>query len=142
MTAKKDQEKFLVRSLSHLDDDVLACRDPSTKHRWDLLNDYHVVPASTAGRKTTRVARTFICSRCSKPDSPTTKTEHYILINRAGVERLERIGAPRIDYSDGYLIPGVPRGVKPAEIVRAEQYRRALHKAVGAAKSHRAVAER
>lgn len=142
MATKKDQEKFLVRSLSHLDDSVLQCRDPSTKHRWDILNDFHVIPATVVGRKVMHIARDYICTRCSKPDSPTTKREVYILVNRGGVERLERIGVPGIKYSDGYLIPGVPRGVKPAEIVRAEQYRRALHKAVGAAKGQRAAAER
>ena len=140
--ATTSQAKFTQRALAHLEDKFLQCRDPSTKHKWEILNDYHVVPAATAGRKVTHVARDFICERCSTKDSPTVKREKYILVNRNGVERLERVGAPVIDYTEGYLIPGVPRGVKPAEIVRAEQYRRSLERAVGAAKGQRAAAER
>lgn len=136
------QAKFTQRALANLEDKFLQCRDPSTKHKWEILNDFHVVPASTTGRKITHVARSYICERCSQPDSPTVKTETYIVVNRNGVERLERVGAPRIDYTEGYLIPGVPRGVKPAEIVRAEQYRRSIEKAVKAHKGQRATAER
>lgn len=141
MASVATQSKFTQKSVKHLDDKFLQCRDPSTRHKWELLNDYHVVPASTTGRKTTRIKRTFICERCSKPNDPTTKDEYYILVNRNGVERLERISVA-INYTDGYQIPGVPRGVKPAEIIRAEQYRRALAKAVKASKGQRATAER
>lgn len=136
------QAKFTQKSVAHLSDKFLQCRDPSTRHKWELLNDYHVVPASTTGRKTTRIRRTFICERCSTKDSPTTKDEFFILVNRNGVERLERIGNATINYTDGYQIPGVPRGVKPAEIIRAEQYRRAISKAVKATRGQRATAER
>lgn len=136
------QAKFTQKSIKHLGDKFLQCRDPSTKHKWEILNDYHVVPAATVGRKTTHIARDFICERCSQPNSPTIKHERYILVNRNGVERLERVGKPNIVYTEGYLIPGVPRGVKPAEIIHAEQYRRALSKAVGAKRGQRATAER
>lgn len=142
MATTAHQARFVAKSLKDLNDKFLQCRDPSTKHKWEILNDFHVVPASTTGRKVTHVARDFVCERCSQPDSPTVKRENYILTNRNGVERLERVGAPVITYTEGYLMPGVPRGVKPAEIVRAEQYRRALSRAVGAAKGQRATAER
>lgn len=140
--ATSSEAKFTQRSIAHLEDRFLQCRDPSTKHKWEILNDFHVVPASTTGRKVTHVARDFICERCSTKDSPTVKRESYIVVNRGGVERLERVGVPRIDYTEGYLIPGVPRGVKPAEIVRAEQYRRALERAVKSSRGQRSSAER
>ena len=141
MTKATEQAKFLVRSLSHLDDQFLDCRDPSLGHDWKKIEDFHVVPATTTGRKTTHVARKFQCKRCSRPNSPTIKTERYIVVRREGAERLERISVG-IEYVEGYLLPGVPRGVKPAEIVRAEQYRRAMERAVKAKRGQRATAER
>lgn len=135
MATKQHQERFVAKSLTHLDDNFLDCRDPSTGHKWERLEDFHVVPATTEGRRTTHVARKFQCERCT-----VVKTERYIIVKR-GIERLERIGTAW-DYPEGYLMPGVPRGVKPAEIVRAEQYRRSLERAVKAHKGQRAAAER
>jgi hypothetical protein len=137
VATKAHQEKFLARSLTALPDKYLDCRDPSTGHDWKLLEDYHVTPLKTVGRRVICIQRKFQCDRCSA-----VKTERYTQGSHNGVARLERLGVPSIDYPEGYQIPGVPRGVKPAEVVRAEQYRRSLEKAVKAKRGQRATAER
>lgn len=133
-TRQKSQAgKEISKRLVDLPSNFLDCRDPSTGHTWRKIENFHVVPASTerGGARSTHVARKFQCDVCA-----TVKIERYIVVRRLGSERLERI-ALVMEYPEGYLLPGVPRGVKPAEIVRAEQYRRALETAVGTAAGER-----
>lgn len=134
---RRQQRRFLAKALSNpeVTDDMLKCMDPSTKHDWDLTNDYHVVPASTEGRRLTHIARDYVCNRCTK-----AKRENYVLTRREGQEILERRS---LEYTGGIdIIPGAPRGVRPAEIVRAEQYRRSLEKALRVPKGTRLHASR
>jgi len=135
---KANVSKKMSKGLTTLPDKFLDCRDPSTGHDWKRTENFHVVPASSekSGPRTTHVARKFDCRRCG-----CVKTERYIIVRRQGTERLERI-ALDMDYPEGYLMPGIPRGVKPAEIVRAEQYRRALEQVVGGRGTLTSAAER
>jgi hypothetical protein len=130
------QRRFMAKRLRTLEAKYLDCRDPSTGHNWKRLENFHVVPASTEGKRAIHVARKFQCERCT-----TVKREIYIVVRRDNSDVLERVGMD-MDYPTGYLMPGVPRGVKRAEIVRAEQYRRALEKAVGAKRGERVTAAR
>lgn len=138
-TKRREQRRFLAKTLANpeISDEFLQCMDPSQGHDWELLNDFHIVPASTVGRRLTHIARDYQCGRCTK-----VKTETYVHTKRDGVEVLDRVSLKynRIEGFDQWR--GIPRGVKPSEIVHAEQYRRAMEKAVGAARGQKAVAER
>jgi hypothetical protein len=122
--ATNTQERFLAKSLANLPDEFLICRDPSIGHDWKETEGLHVAPQTTVGRAVTCIRRSAECARCT-----TTKIERFVLMKSQGVERLEKTGTD-VRYPEGYQLPGVPRGVKPAGIVRAEQYRRVLGKAV------------
>ena len=128
----KDAVKTLQAGLKKLPEKWVMCRD--MRHAWAVLNDFHV-PASTPGQKavTLQIQRELVCMRC--------ETVRYESYERTRDGRLDKV-AQGYGYPEGYQIPGVPRGVKPQQIIQAEQYRRAMEKAAGAARGQRETAER
>lgn len=115
--------KTLASALTTLPDNWVACRD--MRHAWDVENDFHVVPMATEGKPTLRLQRDLICARCE-----TTRHEYYI----KGKFGLMKDGQS-YSYPQGYQIIGVPRGVKPQEIVQQEQYRRSTEKVAKASRT-------
>ncbi len=123
--------KVLGNALKALPDKWVACRD--MRHAWATENDFHVVPQSTVGGRSMHVGRDLVCMRCE-----TRRHEVYLSVKGG---RLEKVGQS-YEYPEGYQIAGVPRGVKPQQIVQAEMYRRAMEKVARAAKGERETAER
>lgn len=117
--SRDDARAVLAAALRDKSDAQLLCRDPGVRHPWEVVVDFHVIEMQQErGRTVTAIGRDLICGRCD-----TVKREHFI-VGRYG---LEKIGT-WYDYPESYRIPGVPRGVKPSEIVHQENYRRAMER--------------
>ena len=112
--------KQLAAGLAKLPDTYVDCRD--MRHAWRVQNDFHVVKQTQVGRKVTHVGRNLRCRRC-----PTIRNEVY-LIRANGLEKISQ----SYSYPEDYMLPGVPRGVKPSWIVQQEQFRRAMERVGGA----------
>ena len=124
----------VVKRFTALSDDYLDCRDPAMGHDWKRLNDFHTVDTWMAsGNLVTDIRREFLCKRCGG-----VKTEHFYMTRSEGLFKYRNSYA----YPEGYLLPGIPRGVTPSRIIHQEQYARAMRKVAGAAKGDRETAER
>lgn len=102
----------LANALTELPDNWIMCRD--MRHAWKTHEDFHV--AQVSGSKVGEVRRILICMRCE-----TLRIEKYHLATW-GLEKYSQHYA----YPDNYQIHGVPRGVKPSNIIQGEQYRRTM----------------
>lgn len=118
----------VAKKVKSLNDEFLDCRDPGLRHSWHRLNDFHPISLAQAGRKLAALGREEQCSRCE-----TVKKERFV-VHPGG--RLKKIGQS-YDYPEGYLMPGIPRGVTPSEIVYQEQYRRTMEKVAKVARGTR-----
>ena len=117
-----------------LSDAFLDCRDPGFGHDWKRLNDYHTADTHMEhGSLVTDILREMRCQRCDA-----VKTEHYYMTKTQGLFKYRNSYA----YPEGYLLPGIPRGVTPSQIVHQEQYNRAMRRVAKASKSDRESAER
>lgn len=134
-TGNKLNDKQIRAKVKDLNENFLDCRDPGLRHAWMRLNDFHVMEQSVeAGSKGKIVllGREEVCGRCD-----TIKRERF-QVTKQGVEKIGQ----SYDYPQGYLMPGVPRGVTPSVIVYQEQYRRAMERVAGASAGQRETAER
>jgi hypothetical protein len=123
----------VAKKVKGLTDQFLDCRDPGLRHAWVRENDFHVIKMATTGRrKIEALGRTEVCGRCG-----TVKNERFI----NGTGGIEKVGQS-YDYPQGYLMPGIPRGVTPSTIVYQEQYRRTMERVAGAARGQREHASR
>lgn len=118
MTAKKKkyspdspEAKNLSRALEKLPSNWVACRD--MRHAWSVELDFYVTGSGM-------IQRELVCMRCE-----THRVEFYIK-TKFGLNKLSQ----NYLYPDGYQIKGVPRGVKPREMLQQEQYRRAMERVV------------
>lgn len=123
----------LATALRDVPDNQLTCR--GLRHAWAVDEDFHVyhVEQEGRGRQTMHIARKLGCMRgcgCSV-------LEVYIQTRYGRIERIERITM----YPPGYLIAGVPRGVKPQSIVQQEAYRRSMESTAKAHRGDRASAD-
>lgn len=117
-----------------LSDDFLDCRDPGFGHDWKRLNDFHTIDTHMDhGSLVTDILREFLCKRCDA-----VKTEHFYMTKANGLFKYRNSYV----YPEGYLLPGIPRGVTPSKIVHQEQYNRAMRRAAGAMASDRESADR
>lgn len=109
----------ITKRIKGMTDTFLDCRDPGLRHAWVRENDFHVLEVSqeSTGRKRGLIflGRTEVCGRCD------TRKEERFIVGKSGVEKT---GQSYI-YPEGYLMPGIPRGVKPSTVIYQEQYRRA-----------------
>jgi hypothetical protein len=128
----KAAAKDLAKRLEEQEDNRLMCR--GLRHAWDLEENFHV--HEVKGTKTLHLRRTFRCMR----DCGVRVIEIFIQTRYNGIERIHRY----TDYTGaaGYLMPGVPRGVKPLHIIQQEQYRRAMEQVAGAARGDRERGDR
>ena len=124
----------VVARFQVLPDDYLDCRDPGLGHDWTRLNDFHTVDTWMASSNlVTDIRREFLCRRCE-----CVKTEHFYMTKAEGLFKYRNSYA----YPEGYLLPGIPRGVTPSRIIHQEQYARTMRKVAKAAASDRETAER
>jgi hypothetical protein len=106
----------LQKTLKDVPEEFLECRD--LRHKWSVVDDFHVVEEAAEGRY---VQRRMHCIRCT-----TIKTEKYLLkMDRWGITRLESIGTGYA-YPEHYAIPEMARADRAREILRGEQFRRSL----------------
>ena len=112
----------LAKALTELPEAWVQCRD--LMHAWQVQDDFHVIPPANSRRKQLEIARTLVCGRCE-----TVRKEVFVQ-EKFGLAKV----AQSYGYPENYQIPGVPRGMKPKQIVQAEQYRRTMEKI---AMSHR-----
>lgn len=119
---------------TELSDAYLDCRDPGFGHDWTRLNDFHTVDTHMEhGSLVTDILREFLCKRCEA-----VKTEHFYMTKSQGLFKYRNSYV----YPEGYLLPGIPRGVTPSKIVHQEQYNRAMRRIAGATADERETAER
>lgn len=124
----------VAKRFTSLPSQFLDCRDPGLRHAWQRLNDFHVQGKSREGGvQITHIARDEVCMRCG-----TVKHERF---ERTATGGLYKSGQS-YEYPEGYLLPGIPRGVTPSTIVYQEQYNRAMREAANAASYEREHAER
>lgn len=127
---KHAANKDLINRIKGLESTYLDCRDPGLRHAWKLLNDMHVTQMSKEkGGIVQGLGRESQCLRCS-----TVKHERFV-VTKQGIEKIGQ----SYEYPEGYLMPGIPRGVKPSVVIYQEQYRRAMEKV---AKAQRGQTER
>lgn len=107
---------FVQQRVKNLPPNYLDCRDPGLRHQWDKTADFHVIKMATTGRKIEGLGRTETCLRCG-----CVKNERFI-VTKHGIEKVGH----SYDYPEGYLLPGIPRGVMPSTVIYQENYRRAL----------------
>lgn len=112
-----DQEvaRKFTQGLQELPTAWVMCRD--VRHGWVIRTDYHVVPHMEGNSRVLHIVRELECIRCG-----TVRHESYVQNKWGGIEKLGQ----HYSYPVGYQIKGVPRGVKPAEMIRAESFRRAM----------------
>lgn len=123
----------LATSLKTLPDQFIVCRD--VRHAWAVLTDYHVTPSQhEGGRKVMLILRVLVCMRCD------TQRHEFYAMGR-GYDGLEKTHQHYV-YPEAYQIPGVPRGVKPSNIIQQESYRRAMEKVAHALPGEREHSER
>lgn len=110
----------LVSNLEKLPDNMLQCK--SMLHAWAVENDYHVETVVYEGRRRIQhIARLLVCMRgCG-----TFRKSTYII----GKNGLEKLSQSYTYTNPAYKMPGLPRGVKPGDVVRNEEYSRTLTKA-------------
>lgn len=108
----------IAEALEAMPENYLECRDPGLAHQWDKTTDFHPIPAEQVGRKLANLGRDETCLRCGA-----VKKERFILVDG----RIRKV-SQSTDYPPGYLMSGVPRGVKRSEVVWSENYRRATEK--------------
>jgi hypothetical protein len=101
-------------AIQHLPTAWVICRD--LRHAWTVSEDFHVSMVRPDGSPG-EAKRTLLCARCGS-----RRQEVYTVSIRWGLTKETQW----YEYTEGYQLKGVPRGVKPAEILRQEQYRRAL----------------
>ena len=106
---------FVKARVKNLPANFLDCRDPGLRHKWDKTADFHVIKMATTGKKIEALGRTETCERCGS-----VKQERFIV----GQNGIEKVGHS-YDYPEGYLLPGIPRGVMPSTVIYQENYRRA-----------------
>jgi hypothetical protein len=131
--AKHANNKDMEAAVSRLSGQFLDCRDPGLRHAWKLVNNMHVVSQTMEGRrKLMHLGRTEECIRCG-----CIKEERF-LYTKDGIEKQGQ----SYTYPEGYLMPGIPRGVKPSTIIYQEQFRRSMEEAARATPGQRETAER
>lgn len=119
---REQQRTALRKRLREQADEFLACRD--LRHAWETTSPFYTVtPAIDANARDTRIVRDLVCTRCGtiRRDS-FQNTKHG----------LEKFGTS-YGYPDGYQMEGMVRGVKPAALIREEEYRRVLARKAQAA---------
>jgi hypothetical protein len=104
----------LAHKVQNLPDNWLMCRD--VRHAWDVTEDFHVTKHKAS--KVQEIRRVLVCLRCK-----CERHERYA-VTKWG---LDKVGQT-YKHPDGYVIHGVPRGVKPSFIIQGEQYRRVMEK--------------
>lgn len=109
----------ITHQMSSMPANFLDCRDPGLRHKWERKTGFHVIPVAQVGRKTANLARQEFCERCTA-----VKTEKFII---NADDMLEKV-TQGIEYPEGYLMVGVPRGVKRSTSVWTAQYRRDMEK--------------
>lgn len=124
--------KEVQKKIEGLSDTFLDCRDPGLRHAWVRHNDFHVIEMQTVGKKIAALGRVEQCARCG-----TVKKERFI-VGRSGIEKTGQ----SYEYPEGYLMPGVPRGVTPSTIIYQESYRRAMERVANAEAGQRETSER
>lgn len=123
----------VAKRLEDLPEQFVDCRDPGIRHAWQRLNNFHTVPGhNEAGTVIKHLGRDTVCMRCD-----TVKRERFDL-TRNGVVKT----GTTYDYPQGYLLPGIPRGVTPSTIIYQMQYNKAMAEAANAAAGERPTAER
>lgn len=127
----QDAVSALKKGLKALPEKWVMCRD--MRHAWAVLNDFHVPASSGVAKGLLQIQRELVCMRC--------ETVRYESYERTRDGRLDKV-SQGYTYPDGYQIPGVPRGVKPQQIIQAEQYRRSMERVAGAARGQTEKAER
>lgn len=104
----------LKGALQGLSDEWLMCRD--VRHSWSVEVDFHVTEHT--GNRIQEIQRVLLCDRCG---GERIETYHP---TRWGLEKTRQ----NYRMPEGYIIKGVPRGVKPSFIVQGEQYRRVMER--------------
>lgn len=106
----------VAAALHELPETFIQCRD--VRHAWAVSEDFYV--HATGEHKTIQeVRRELVCMRCN-----TGRVEIYHPTRYMGLEKVKQFYV----YAEGYQLKRVPRGVKPQQILHAEQYRRAMER--------------
>lgn len=132
-TGNKTIDPTIKKKVQNLSDQFLDCRDPGLRHAWMRENDFHTIPLEQAGKKLAALGREEVCMRCG-----TVKRERFVVLPGGVLEKISQ----SYEYPEGYLMPGIPRGVTPSVVVYQEQYRRAMEAAANAKRGERDRAER
>lgn len=131
--SKHAGSRELEEAVSKLPSEFVDCRDPGLRHAWDLVNNMHVLEQTTEGRRRVMfLGRDEECQRCG-----TVKHERFIY-TKNGIEK----SGQTYEYPEGYIMPGIPRGVKPSVVIYQEQFRRSMEEAARALPGERETAER
>lgn len=120
----KKLAEALAAKVQELPENWLMCRD--VRHAWEVTTDYHVTKQK--GTKVQEIRRTLTCLRCQ-----CERHERYH-ITTWGLDKVGQV----YKHPEGYVIHGVPRGVKPSYIIQGEHYRRVMEKLAEAQKSGKA----
>jgi hypothetical protein len=103
---------ILQNRLQNLPDNWVQCRD--MKHAWTVDDNFHVTRFGLRN-KIAEIKRILVCLRCG-----TKRHETYVPTGWGGLEKVRSY----YQYPEEYQIRGVPRGVKPQQIIQQEQWRR------------------
>jgi hypothetical protein len=129
-----EAQKEIAGRMKALPENYLDCRDPGIRHAWMVDNNFHQVPQvkATSSGSLKMLSRIESCGRCG-----CVKIE-FFSVTSGGIEKVSQ----KYEYPEGYLMPGVPRGVKQSTVVWQENYRRAMQKVARAARGQRETADR
>lgn len=109
-------QREIADQFQALPEEFLDCRDPGLRHQWHKTKDFHVIAVEKIGTRVANLGREETCLRCG-----TVKREKFA-VGKSVIVKVSQT----YDYPEGYTISGVPRGVKRAEVVWSENYRRAM----------------
>jgi hypothetical protein len=112
------EQEDLINQLMEVPEDELACRDPGLAHKWDLVEDFHVIQSRYRGVGMRMIARDSACGRCGK-----TKQERWVI--GAG-DLLVKTGNHYSAYE--VQMHGFSRGRLRASSVWTAGYRKAVAK--------------
>jgi hypothetical protein len=119
---RANAEQFIAGELSDLPEKYLACRD--LRHTWRVQENFTEVEMELEGTGVKKaVERILECPQCG-----TTRTDTYLLIERANHSpRLEK-WATTYGYPNGYQMKRgqLPRDLAVSQLVRYETLRRVL----------------
>lgn len=117
----------LANALEELPDNFLRCR--GLLHNWEVVDDFHMYDRERKVKHRIVIRQRLKCERCH------SRRDDYFIETVFG---LMKVGESR-EYVEGYLVTGVPRGVKPREVINGVRYKKTLKTTASKARSKKVV---